>query len=160
MSNIKTLSLSLAALSIAAAFAAPAQAAGESGKIELQGRVGENCTVAVTQLPKATALNIVAGEKEAQVANVVESCNIGVGYKVSLTSANAGKLLNPLTGAQPVGFDVAYDNATGAIMKELVALRDGAQFDKQVPVMVSFPANPQAIAGTYSDTVTVTIAAK
>jgi len=159
MLNIKAASLSLVALSITAAFAMPAQAA-DSGKIELQGRVGENCTVAVAQLPKATALDIIAGEKDAQVANVVESCNIGAGYKVSLTSANAGQLLNPLTGAQPVGFSVAYDNAAGAIEKELVALRDTAQFGKQVPVLVSFPANPQAIAGTYSDTVTVTIAAK
>jgi len=158
MLNIKAASLSLVALSITAAFALPAHA--ESGKIELQGRVGENCTVAVAQLPKATALDIIAGEKEAQVADVVESCNIGAGYKVSLTSANAGRLLNPLTGAQPVGFSVAYDNADGAIEKELVALRDTAQFGKRVPVLVSFPANPQAIAGTYSDTVTITIAAK
>jgi len=159
MHHFKAVALSLIAMSVFATIAISAKAA-TSGKIELQGRVGENCTVAVTQLPKGTALDIVTGEKAAQVANVVESCNIGAGYKVSLTSANAGKLLNPLTGAQTVRFDVGYDNATGVIAQELVALRDTAQFGKQVPVTVSFPANPQAIAGTYSDTVTVTIAAK
>jgi len=160
MSSIKGMSLSVVAVSLAAAFALPAQAAGESGKIELQGRVGENCTVAVTQLPKATALDIVGGEKNAQVADVVESCNVGVGYKVTLTSANQGRLLSGATGAQPVSFAVGYDNANGDIAKELVATRDSAQFDKKVPVTVSFAANPQAIAGTYTDTVTVTIAAR
>jgi len=116
---MKKLSLSVIGMSVVAAFALPVQAA-NTGTIELRGSVAQNCGVVVSTLAKASALSITAGESNATVGTVQETCNVANGYTVTLGSANAGKLKN---GSSEVAFSVAYDNATGAISSGMTADR-------------------------------------
>lgn len=156
---MKALKLSLIALAIAG-FAGTSQAADTSAKVDLKGTVGVNCGIAVKPTAKATNLDILNGEKNTQVASVVENCNSGTGYTVQVTSGNKGQLVSDARGASPVSFEASYDDAKGAIADALVAERAEAYFDRVGSLAVSFNGNPRAIAGVYADVLTVTIAAK
>ena len=130
--------------------------ASTSGSVKLQGNVALNCSVAVTDLNQT--LNLVGGESARQVGTVVENCNSGTGYSISLSSANGGLLKNSSNAT--VSYQVAYDGQGGSLGSTMSVTRSTAQFAKSVPLAVSLSANTNAIAGSYSDTVTITIAAK
>jgi spore coat protein U-like protein len=147
-------------LALAVAMGASVATAQSQGTVQLKGTVGANCTLNVGTLAKAGTLAIVAGETQAKVATISETCNIGNGYKVTLASANAGSLLSAATGATPVAYIASYDDAGGTIATGMSAQRDSAQFGKQADLIVQFAGNAQAIAGDYSDTITLTISAK
>lgn len=145
-----------AATLITAAFAAPALAQNASGNIQLRGSVALSCSIAVQDLGQSLAL--VTGESNKTVGSVTETCNSGSGYKITLASANAGKLKS---GNFTIDYTVSYDNATAsALTSQLVVDRATAQFGKKSDLKVNVPASSQYIAGDYADTVTVTIAAK
>jgi spore coat protein U-like protein len=135
-----------------------AQAQSATGTIRLMGTVAVNCTVAVTDL--SPSLNLVGGETAKQVGTVVENCNSGTGYTVSVASAGKGTLTSTGSGTQPVSFTLGYDGQSSSLSSDLTLNRSTAQFGKSVPVTVTIPANAQRIAGSYSDTLTITIAAK
>ncbi|MBP2311040.1 spore coat protein U domain-containing protein [Azospirillum soli] len=145
----------LIAAALAGAAVAPAIAA-TTGTVKLSGTVALNCSVAVTDLNQA--LNLVGGESARQVGTVVENCNSGTGYSISISSANGGLLKNENSGS--VSYRVGYDGQNNNLTGGLSVTRSTAQFAKSVPLTVSLDANGNAIAGNYSDTVTITIAAK
>ena len=133
----------------------PALADSVSGTIALRGTVPLICTVAVTDLNQS--LNLVGGENGRQVGTVVENCNSGTGYTVSLSPSNAGKL-KAANGQIP--YTVSYDGQAGSLGSQMQVTRATAQFAKTSTLNITVPANAQAIAGDYSDMVTITIAAK
>ncbi|MEC4592537.1 spore coat protein U domain-containing protein [Nitrospirillum amazonense] len=144
----------IAAVSLAAA-AAPAFAAtaAASGTIQLNSTVAQTCTVSVTDA--GAQLNILAGSNAVTVGSVVETCNDGAGYQISVSSANGGNLKSSATGAQPVSYTPIYDGQSSGSSVNVV--RSSAQFNKTATVAVTVPANAQAIAGSYTDTLTITI---
>ncbi|KPF81915.1 hypothetical protein IP70_22810 [alpha proteobacterium AAP38] len=145
-----------AAALIAAAAVTPALAQNASGTIQLKGNVALSCTIAVQDLNQSLALK--AGETAKTVGSVTETCNSGSGYKITLASANAGKLKS---GNFTINYTVSYDNGSvGALTSQMVIDRATAQFGKKSDLKVTVPASDQYIAGDYADTVTVTIAAK
>lgn len=144
-----------AAALIATAFAAPALAQNASGTIQLKGNVALSCTIAVQDLGQSLALR--TGESNKTVGSVTETCNSGTGYKITLASANAGKLKS---GNFTIDYSVNYDSFTGALTSQAVVDRANAQFNKKSDLKVSIAASDQYIAGDYADTITVTIAAK
>ncbi|MBJ7416786.1 MAG: spore coat protein U domain-containing protein, partial [Niveispirillum sp.] len=118
--------------------------------------VALSCTIAVQDLNQSLALK--AGETAKTVGSVTETCNSGSGYKITLASANAGKLKS---GNFTINYTVSYDNGSaGALTSQMVIDRATAQFGKKSDLKVTVPASDQYIAGDYADTVTVTIAAK
>ena len=144
-----------AAALVATAFAAPAMAQNASGTIQLKGNVALSCTIAVQDLGQSLSLK--NGESNKTVGSVTETCNSGSGYKITLASANAGKLKS---GNFTIDYQVNYDSFTGALTSQAVVDRANAQFNKRSDLKVTVPASDQYIAGDYADTVTVTIAAK
>ena len=145
-----------AAALIAAAAVSPALAQNASGTIQLKGNVALSCTIAVQDLNQSLALK--AGETAKTVGSVTETCNSGSGYKITLASANAGKLKS---GNFTINYTVSYDNnSAAALTSQMVVDRATAQFGKRSDLKVTVPASDQYIAGDYADTVTVTIAAK
>ncbi|MDE1149355.1 MAG: hypothetical protein PW843_22605 [Azospirillaceae bacterium] len=145
-----------AAAVVLAAFAAAPALADTSGSVKLSGTVALSCSVAVTD--NNASLNILSGSSNITVGAVVETCNDGAGYTITVTSANGGSLKSSANGAQPVSYTTIYDgqSATGTVNVS----RSSAQFGKQATIAVTVPANAQAIAGSYSDTLTVTIQGK
>ncbi|WP_044558557.1 hypothetical protein [Azospirillum sp. B4] len=138
--------------------AAPAfAAAGASGSIQLNSTVAQTCTVAVTDA-NAT-LNILSGSSNVAVGSVVENCNDGAGYTITVASANNGTLKSSATGASAISYTTSYDGTNGS-GQSFTVTRSGAQFNKTANVSVTVPASAQAIAGSYADTLTITIAGK
>jgi spore coat protein U-like protein len=147
-------------LTVAAAlafFSLPALAQTTSGTVALKGTVPLVCTVGVTDLNQS--LNLTGGESAKQVGSIVENCNSGTGYNISISSANTGKL-KAATGTATINYTVGYDGTAGNLTSAMTVGRSTAQFAKTSALNVTVPANAQAIAGNYSDTVTITIAAK
>ncbi|WP_207480619.1 spore coat protein U domain-containing protein [Arenibaculum pallidiluteum] len=149
-----TVALGTAAVAALIALSGTALAA-TSGTIRLNGTVSATCSIAVTDGNQT--LNLTGGENDKQVGTVVESCNSGAGYTVTVSSSNGGQLRN---GNATVGYTLRYDTQSGNLNGPLAVSRDQAQFGKTVTVGVSLPANANAVAGSYSDTVTISIAAK
>ena len=146
----------LAAAAVTAFLSAPAFAQ-SSGSVALKGTVPLVCTVGVTDLNQS--LNLTGGESGKQVGSIVENCNSGTGYNISVSSANAGQL-KAASGTSTINYTVGYDGTAGNLTTAMTVARSGAQFAKTSALNVTVPANAQAIAGNYSDTVTITIAAK
>ncbi|MEE3623331.1 spore coat protein U domain-containing protein [Nitrospirillum sp. BR 11752] len=144
--------IAAASLAAAPAFAA----ASASGTIQLNSTVAQTCTVAVTDA--GAQLNILSGSNAVTVGSVVETCNDGAGYQISVTSANGGTLKSNATGAQPISYTPIYDGQSSGSSVNVV--RSSAQFNKTATVAVTVPANAQAIAGSYTDTLTITIQGK
>ncbi|TWB13000.1 spore coat protein U-like protein [Nitrospirillum amazonense] len=146
----------IAAASVAAvSLGTPAVAAtaAASGTIQLNSTVAQTCTVSVTDA--GAQLNILTGSNVVTVGSVVETCNDGAGYQISVSSANGGTLKSAATGAQPVSYTPIYDGQSSGSSVNVV--RSSAQFNKTATVAVTVPANAQAIAGSYTDTLTITI---
>lgn len=149
--TLRTAALSL----IAVAAAAPAMAQNANGTIQLRGNVQLSCTISVQD--QGQSLNLKNGENQKTVGTVTESCNSGSGYKITLVSANSGKLKS---GNTTIDYQVNYDNQGGALTSQMVVDRATAQFNKRADLKVTVPASEQYVAGDYADTITVTIAAK
>ncbi|MFC7335215.1 hypothetical protein [Rhodocista pekingensis] len=155
---MQTLTRVAFAAMVATAVTASAAAAAQSGStIQLRGTVAVNCSVAVTDLNQT--LNISGGETNKQVGTVTENCNRGNGYKITVGSANAGKLVSGAAGTSPIMYTTIYDGQSGNA-GSLEVLRSQAQFNKVSSVNVTIPASAQYIAGDYADTLTITIAAR
>jgi spore coat protein U-like protein len=155
MTMLKVTASAAASALALALIAAPAFAQSASGTVQLRGNVALSCTVAVQDLGQA--LNLKGGENAKTVGSVTENCNSGNGYRITLASANAGKMKN---GTFTIDYTVNYDNQGGALNNAMTLDRNSAQFGKKADLKVSIAASDQYIAGDYSDTVTVTIAAK
>lgn len=140
----------------AAAGAQTTQAAAASGTVRLNGSVALNCTVAVTD--QGVALNLTNGANNTQVGTVTENCNDGAGYTINITSSNGGKLNSSSANAQPISYTTSYDGTQAS--GNVSVSRSNANFGKAVSLFVTVPAAASAIAGTYSDTLTIAIAAK
>jgi hypothetical protein len=158
MEPFKTL---IALTAIAAAMGSQAGSTA-SAKLDLQGSVAMNCTIAVAPTAKATSLDIKGGEVGTTVGTVTEDCNSVTGYNVTLTSQNLGQLrTNANDATAPLAaYTVAYSDATGSISSALQASRNQAMFSYVNNLVVNIPANAQAVAGNYADSVTLQIAAK
>src|ERR1700760_3345012 len=88
----------------------PALADSVSGTIALRGTVPLICTVGVTDLNQS--LSLVASETNKQVGSVIENCNSGTGYTISLSFDNAGKLK---AGNAQIAYTVGYDGQSGSL---------------------------------------------
>ncbi len=157
---MKTTKMAIAFAATAASFFANAQST--TAQIDLRGTVALNCTISVSPTAKATSLDIKAGEQNAAVGVVTEDCNSGSGYTVAIASQHGGQLRSVADdGSAPLAnYTASYDDATGSIASGLTATRNGAFFGRTGNLLVNIPANAQAIAGYYSDSITVVIAAK
>ena len=130
--------------------------ANSRAEIRLQGTVPAICTISVSN--ETAELNIVQGAAAVQVATVTEQCNAAAGYTVSVTSGNGGRMVQE-AGAS-VAYSLSYDDATAAAAGSLVTERAATGAVRQRSLSATLPATPQATAGRYADTVTISISAK
>lgn len=150
-----------AALTLLAALLTPfAAAAQDAGTVRLQGSVASNCYLVVSLNGAGQALNLVAGHNNLTVGSVGEVCNRGNGFTVSIASSNSGALVSG--SGERVPYTIQYDNSGVRSLATPVVLT--RSFAKPTVWTRSFrvnvPATPQAIAGDYADSITLTIAAR
>ena len=157
----KILLASVAAVGLVFA-AMPSQAGVASDTIQLSSTVGQDCTITVAN--KDGVLDIVAGATNKKVADITEDCNETAGYSITISSANAGNLEG--TGAlagnagASVDYTVSYDTATAAdLATDATVSRSGAIFASTNGLFVTVGGSNTRLAGSYEDTITVSIAA-
>lgn len=139
--------------------------AATSGTLLLQGTVLEVLEVVVTpDGTNNTTLNIVGGETGKSVASVVETSNKLNGYKIVLSSPTGGELRHTADATKKTNYKISYDGATsvtptvaGVTVKNVASL-SGLTTDTSA-VAADVTAFATAPAGTYQDTLTISIQA-
>jgi hypothetical protein len=161
------------ALLLSAVFALGSVSAATTGSLLLQGTVPEILEITVNADPAATALDLSVDASSVKVATVIERSNKKSGYTVTVESANgaaqssnSGLFVNDDPGiTDSLSYDISYGGSpvsltNGAGMISDVSTKTpGTGSSKDVTISytgsTSFPYE-----GTYSDTLTFTIAAK
>jgi hypothetical protein len=139
--------------------------AASSGTLTLSGTVGlVNDLVVTPNGTNNTTLNITGGETGKNVAAVAETSNNGLGYKITVSSVNGGELRLATDAAKKTTYQISYDGGSyftptiaGIAAKNVTSLAGLTTNTSQV--LVNVVAYPAALVGSYSDTVTFSIAA-
>lgn len=138
-----------------------------SANLTISGTVANNTTIAAAAQAGYNALPIAAGCVDQVVANVTERSNNRAGYQVTLASANAGTgtqaSLNGTSGnSDVVNYTMSYNGTAvtlssgSAQVTNATGRTPGAGVVKTLAVTI--PAS-WVNTDTYSDTLTLTIAA-
>jgi len=164
---------------VVAALAAAAFVGGASvslaADVILSGSVAAITTVTVgSTAPLGSTLGT-AGLTDFEVATATEKNNVTAGYKITVSSANAAaaasgsrdvcKLINAVNSGTPIIYHMKY----GGVDVELVATTGAFTIDRTTTVntptgvdkilAVSTSAATSSLAGTYTDTITLSVVA-
>ena len=139
--------------------------AAASGTLDISGTVLPINDIAITaNTNNNNSLNITGGETDKNVASADETSNNLNGYKIMLSSLNSSKLVHGVNSSYSTNYTVSYAGGAAATLtttpqevKDSGALTGLTTVTSQITVSVS--AYPTAPAGTYSDTITVSIVA-
>ena len=143
--------------------------------ILLSSNVSANCSINVT--PDNNAQNLVLISTPAQpvvVGTITQNCNKKAGYTLTVASANCtsgARLVDPSPGGEFLAYSVQFTNPlTGNSTSPVTGLlasacgnptgRDvsGAKIkDELSTVYVAYTGDPNLAAGTYQDTLTLTM---
>ena len=151
--------------------------ADDSGNVVIQGTVAPMNQIVVTPVAGDNALDMTASATDKQVATVNEKNNDPDGYTVTLVSANALAASSSqarLTGADSDNSQVFnYSMKYGSAGSEAAVTLDGTgsatvtstsaasiEAGAEKSLLVTFSGSSWKNADTYSDTITLTIAAK
>lgn len=146
-------------------FISSAVFAASNGTLTLSGTVlPVNSIVITPNGTNNTTLNITGGATNVNVASVQETSNDPLGYKITLQSVNAGFLALTTDATKKTAYQISY-NGGAAITTTAIAqtVKTSALLTQQTvatsAVTVNVTALPNALSGTYSDTVTISIVA-
>ncbi|MGZ3725608.1 MAG: hypothetical protein ACXWQQ_07395 [Pseudobdellovibrio sp.] len=139
--------------------------AASTGTLDISGTVLPiNDIVINPNLGNKDSLNITGGEVDKNVASVDETSNNINGYKIMMSSLNSSKLVNSASAAFSTAYTVSYAGGAATTLtttptpvKDSGALAGLTTVTSQLTVSVT--AYPTAPAGTYGDTITISIVA-
>lgn len=129
-----------------------------ANSVNVHGVVASSCTVSVTDLN--VDLDILHGEANREIADVTETCNTTNGYTVSVSSSHNGVMASEGAGHPTVDYSIKYGGRSSGLDSPLTLNRGASTKHKSVVIKATVPASPGQLAGYYSDTLTVTVAAK
>lgn len=127
-----------------------------SALIRLTGNMEMQCHLIIAETNEA--LDLLNGSVDQPIATVGEKCNRAQGYRVTLSSANAGMLVSAAGARAP--YMVRYGRAEPVALSRPLALvrREPAARTVTQVVAITLPAQPSALAGDYIDRIMLTIA--
>lgn len=146
----------------------------------LQSTVAQNCTITATPSAGATNLSLTTtGAQHIEVGTVAQSCNNKNGYTLSLTSANcaatpagakvsdsvsgeylsySGEFINPTTGGSSADvMGLLASSCAAANGRDVTNAKIG---NETSTLYVNFTGSATLAAGTYQDTLTISITMK
>lgn len=142
----------------------PANAA-TTGSLTLSGSVAVNQSIVITPNGSNNVnLNILTGETDRNVASVAETSNNAIGYKIEVSSAGNGYLVNTGDSSKKTPYQLGYNGGTKVTLTTItqvlknVSSLSGLTTNNSA-VLLDVTAYPGAPAGTYLDTVTLSIVA-
>jgi hypothetical protein len=139
--------------------ASSASFAGTTATLLLKGTIQQILDISVSADTVASTLDLTTTQAATRVARVTEKSNSNSGYKVTISSANLGKLKN---GAAVFNYTLSYNGSALNLAAPVVQTNSAAAaVTVQKDVNISYTGVPQdqLVAGDYTDTVTFTIAA-
>jgi hypothetical protein len=137
--------------------------AATSGTLLLQGIVAKKVSIVVTPQAVASALVLETSQTDLKVATAVEQSNSSTGYKVTVSSANLGKLKRT-DGSEVFSYTLKYGGASVGLSTaagSVVANSSSASVvnvSKDMAISYTGVAAETMVEGTYADTLTVNIA--
>lgn len=158
--TFSTLFVSLLLASTTSLFAA------SSGTINLVGTVSLVNDITITPNGNTASLNIVIGETNKLVASVDEISNNLAGYSIQMYSLNSGKLKHTGDGTKFTTYQISYDGApmvtppssSAPVTVKSVSTVTGLITDTS-NVNINVLSYPSALAGQYTDVVTLSVVA-
>lgn len=147
---------------LAVALVSSASFAATSGTLLLKGTVPRSLAIVVTPETIAANLPLNVTQSNTKVAVVNEKSNSNTGYKVSVASANAGKLVHQTVATSSVNYTLRYNsNSVNLVSGQTFTYATGglANVNRNVDISYTGVPHESLVEGQYSDTVTFTIAA-
>jgi hypothetical protein len=146
----------------------------------LQGAVAQNCTLSVSTASGASSLPLTtAGAQHVQVGSAAQTCNKKIGYTLTVTSLNCAsgsagaKVIDPASnevlrytaefnnptagGSQATVTNLLQSACTGQVARDVSSWK---AFNESSSIFVNFSGDATLAAGTYQDTLTVTMTVK
>jgi hypothetical protein len=139
--------------------------AATTGNITVSGSVAQLLSIIVIGVSPYSALDLSSSQADLTVANIQERSNSRTGYTVTVSSANSGQLVNAYSGSTPVGFTAKYGSGSSFSLATPSTITDQAtpgvyNVIKAFKISYTGAAPETMLEGTYTDTLTFTIAAK
>ncbi len=139
--------------------------AGTSATLPLKGNVAGINDISIAADATAQALGITVGSSNLKVATVTETSNDKDGYDIMMSSTNGGKLVHTVDNTKNTTYQLSYNGGamvspttTPTKVKEVTSLTGLTTATSNVNVTVT--SAPNAVAGDYTDTVTLSIVGK
>ena len=135
--------------------------AASTATLLLKGVVPQVLSIAVTAEPLAINLPLATTQSNQKIATVNEKSNSNTGYKVTISSANQGKLVRS-GGSQQFPYSMTYNDQTINLSSAVVLTNttpSSVSVNKDLDISYTGVPNEQMVAGDYVDTLTFTIAA-
>lgn len=139
--------------------------AATSADLTLTGTVDQDCSVALNT--SSYSVDLLNGEADSTVATVTETCNDADGFVVSFSSANSGVLQNDDDANEQKAYTISYGSGSGSIDTQSLSSTQSIAYStytagNAVPLRMNLNAHTVGVlaAGTWSDVVTVSIAAQ
>lgn len=153
---MKKLITTIVAMSSISCFAAT------SGNLLLKGTVPALLSIEVTAEALAASLPLDTTQTASKVATVNEKSNSNTGYKVNITSSNAGNLVHESVASSFIPYDLNYDGSSVDLVNgDEFVFGSSASVDVNKDIDISYTGVPHEnlIEGEYTDTVTFAISA-
>jgi hypothetical protein len=147
---------------IGLALTTSAAIASTSGTLLLKGTVPRSISILVTAESIAANLPLNTTQSNTKVAVVNEKSNSNTGYKVSVSSANQGKLVHQSVSSSTVNYTLRYNaSSVNLASGQTFTYATGglANVNRNVDISYTGVPHESLVEGQYSDTVTFTIAA-
>ncbi len=136
--------------------------AATTGNLLLKGTVPALLSITVTAEPLASTLPLNTTQTDSKVATVNEKSNSNTGYKVNISSTNAGNLVHDTVSSSFINYSLTYDgNAVNLSTGDEFSFSSASSVDTNKDIDISYTGVPHAnlVEGDYTDTVTFTISA-
>lgn len=134
-----------------------------TGTLLLQGIVLPKLSIVVTPETVASSLDLETTQTNLKVAEVREKSNVVLGHKVTITSANLSNLKR-VSGTEVFSYTLKYNSnnvnlstVSGQTFSYPATLTP-VNVVRELRVAYTGVANEDMVEGTYTDTVTLTIA--
>lgn len=135
--------------------------AATTGTLLLKGVVAKKIAIVVTSQSVASALDLETSQTSLKVGTVNEQSNSKTGYKVTITSANSGKLKRT-DGPEVFSYDLTYGGANVGLAAGGSVFSNPAvaavNVSKDLNIAYTGVAAESMIEGAYTDTLTLNIA--
>ena len=150
-------------LLLSAIFLSLSTQAATVGTLNLIGIVPKKVEITVTPKPSASTLDLTTTATDLSVGTVTGKSNVNAGYKITIVSANTGKLINSVaspTLLTQVGYTMKLDAASVNLAAPTQLNFTGkSPFTKDVTVSYTGIDAVLYEEGNFTDTVTFTISA-